>query len=408
MTHSSSADQHPAHAPGVPITTVIGDGQLARMMHSAAIELGQSIRLLAGAPHASAAQVVSDCLIGDYTNLADLRQAAAGATALTFDHEHVPTECLHKLIAEGVNVQPGPEALIYAQDKLLMRQKLREIGAPVPPFAAINCEQDIRDFAEAVSGEVCLKACRGGYDGHGVWFPSTPDEAAALVTKLRAQETPLMAEKKVPLTRELSTMVARRPSGEVRAWPVVESVQSEGICAEAVAPAPGLSPELSRRAQDLAVRIAEELGVTGVLAVELFEYLDEANQPSIAVNELAMRPHNTGHWTQDGCVTSQFEQHLRAVNDQPLGATSMLAPVTVMANVLGGANDPAMPMSQRMMEVWRRFPEAKIHLYGKTHRPGRKIGHVNVSGDDVATTRENARLAADFLVHAEWADGMEI
>ncbi|MCF4006038.1 5-(carboxyamino)imidazole ribonucleotide synthase [Corynebacterium uropygiale] len=404
---AESAEQHPAHAPGVPVVSVIGDGQLARMMQTAAIELGQSLRLLAGARDASAAQVVADCVLGDYTDIDDLRRAATGAQAVTFDHEHVPTEHLHQLIAEGVNVQPGPEALVHAQDKLVMRKKLREIGAPVPPFAAIASVEDACAFWEAVGGKVCLKACRGGYDGHGVWFPHSEEELAELVGTLLEKGTPLMGEQKVALTRELSAMVARRPSGEVRAWPVVESVQSDGICAEAVAPAPGLSQELARRAQDLAVRIAKELGVTGVLAVELFEYLDEAGQPAISVNELAMRPHNTGHWTQDGCVTSQFEQHLRAVTDRPLGSTATLAPVTVMTNVLGGAEDPAMPMSERMSEVWRRFPEAKIHLYGKTHRPGRKIGHVNLCGDDVATTREQARLAADFLVHARWADDDE-
>lgn len=374
------------------------------MMQTAAIELGQSLRLLAGSREASAAQVVSDCLLGDYTTIDDLRRAAEGATVLTFDHEHVPTEHLHQLIAEGVNVQPGPEALVHAQDKLVMRKKLREIGAPVPPFAAIKSVEDARGLWHAVGGRVCLKACRGGYDGHGVWFPSTEEELAELVETLLDKGTPLMGEQKVTLTRELSAMVARRPSGEVRAWPVVESVQSDGICAETVAPAPGLGEGLARRAQDLAVRIAEELGVTGVLAVELFEYLDEAGHPAISVNELAMRPHNTGHWTQDGCVTSQFEQHLRAVTDRPLGSTATTAPVTVMANVLGGEDDPAMPMNDRMVEVWRRFPAARIHLYGKSHRPGRKIGHVNLSGEDVAVTREQARLAADFLVHARWAD----
>lgn len=374
------------------------------MMQTAAIELGQSLRLLAGSREASAAQVVSDCLLGDYTTIDDLRRAAEGATVLTFDHEHVPTEHLHQLIAEGVNVQPGPEALVHAQDKLVMRKKLREIGAPVPPFAAIKSVEDARGLWHAVGGRVCLKACRGGYDGHGVWFPSTEEELAELVETLLDKGTPLMGEQKVTLTRELSAMVARRPSGEVRAWPVVESVQSDGICAEVVAPAPGLGEGLARRAQDLAVRIAEELGVTGVLAVELFEYLDEAGHPAISVNELAMRPHNTGHWTQDGCVTSQFEQHLRAVTDRPLGSTATTAPVTVMANVLGGEDDPAMPMNDRMVEVWRRFPAARIHLYGKSHRPGRKIGHVNLSGEDVAVTREQARLAADFLVHARWAD----
>jgi 5-(carboxyamino)imidazole ribonucleotide synthase len=389
----------------MPVVAVIGDGQLARMMQTEAIELGQSIRLLAGAPDSSAAQVAADVVLGDYTDLDDLRRAVRGVDVMTFDHEHVPTEHLRQLISEGVNVQPGPEALVNAQDKLVMRKRLREIGAPVPPFAAIGSVEDADAFFDAVDGAVCLKARRGGYDGHGVWFPGTREELAELTTRLLDAGTPLMAEKKVALVRELSAMVARRPSGEVVPWPVVESVQTDGICTEAVAPAPGLAGELAGRAQQLAVGIAEELGVTGVLAVELFEFRDENGQPTIAVNELAMRPHNTGHWTQDGCVTSQFEQHLRAVLDYPLGSVETTAPVTVMANVLGGQTDPELPMARRMADVWERFPAAKIHLYGKTWRAGRKIGHVNLAGDDLPRVRREANLAAHYLVNARWADG---
>ncbi|MFP7365014.1 5-(carboxyamino)imidazole ribonucleotide synthase [Corynebacterium callunae] len=391
-----------AHAPGMPVVAVIGDGQLARMMQTAAIELGQSLRVLAGAPDSSAAQVAADVVLGDYTNIDDLRRAIAGADVMTFDHEHVPTEHLRQLISEGVNVQPGPDALVNAQDKLVMRKRLRELGAPVPPFIAIGNVEDAVGFFDAVDGQVCLKARRGGYDGKGVWFPATKDELAQLVEKLLGAGTALMAEKKVALVRELSAMVARTPSGVTQAWPVVESVQRNGVCAEAVAPAPNLSAELQEATRALAERIASELGVTGVLAVELFETLDANGQPEISVNELAMRPHNTGHWTQDGCVTSQFEQHLRAVLDYPLGSTETLAPVTVMANVLGADTDPEQPMAQRMQEVWRRYPEAKIHLYGKGHRPGRKIGHVNMVGQDVAQVRADALAAAHYLVHASW------
>jgi len=404
MAVTEPAGNPNAHVPGMPVVAVIGDGQLARMMQTEAIELGQSIRLLAGAPDSSAAQVAADVVLGDYTDLDDLRTAVAGASVMTFDHEHVPTEHLHQLISEGVNVQPGPDALVNAQDKLVMREKLRSIGAPVPPFAAIGSVADARAFSDSVDGAVCLKARRGGYDGHGVWFPE-PAELESLVQELLDAGTPLMAEKKVALVRELSAMVARRPSGQVQPWPVVESVQTDGICTEAVAPAPDLSPELAQQAQQLAVTVAEELGVTGVLAVELFEYRDADGQPTIAVNELAMRPHNTGHWTQNGCVTSQFEQHLRAVLDWPLGSVEQTAPVTVMANVLGGQTDPEKPMAERMLDVHARFPQAKIHMYGKTYRAGRKIGHVNMSGEDLGRVRREANLAADYLVNARWADG---
>ncbi len=400
----------------MPLVTVIGDGQLARMMQQAGIELGLTVRLLAGSTGASAAQATADVWLGDYTGEEVVRAVSVGADAVTFDHEHVPNAYLEGLIAEGVNVQPQPSALINAQDKLAMRRRMREIGAPVPPFLAVETVEDATGFWDATDGAVCLKARRGGYDGKGVWFPDSRRETAELVEDLLAKGVPLMAEKKVRLVRELSAMVARTPSGEVASWPVVESVQADGICYLAVSPAP-VESEGQRRvvdqAHELARQVAAELGVTGVLAVELFETVDEAGQPEIIVNELAMRPHNTGHWTQDGCVTSQFEQHLRAVLDRPLGSTAPLTATTVMANVLGDDTaDPGMPMPRRMDEVWRRFPAAKIHLYGKDWRPRRKIGHVNMSlplgtaatPEAVEALRRDARLASDFLVTAHWTD----
>ncbi|MGN0096675.1 MAG: 5-(carboxyamino)imidazole ribonucleotide synthase [Corynebacterium sp.] len=405
-----------AHSPDMPLVTVIGDGQLARMMQQAGIELGLTVRLLAGSTGASAAQATADVWLGEYTDESVVREVSAGADAVTFDHEHVPNDYLEGLIADGVNVQPQPSALINAQDKLVMRRRMREIGAPVPPFLAVETVADATGFWDATDGAVCLKARRGGYDGKGVWFPESREAVAALVEDLLAEGVPLMAEKKVHLVRELSAMVARTPSGEIASWPVVESVQADGICYLAVSPAPAESEGRRRvvdQAHELARQVAGELGVTGVLAVELFETVDEAGQPEIIVNELAMRPHNTGHWTQDGCVTSQFEQHLRAVLDRPLGSTAALTATTVMANVLGDDTaDPEMPMPRRMDEVWRRYPGAKIHLYGKDWRPRRKIGHVNMSlplgreatPEAVEALRRDARLASDFLVTARWTD----
>ncbi|MFS0143655.1 5-(carboxyamino)imidazole ribonucleotide synthase [Corynebacterium striatum] len=400
--HSLKASIGQVSQQAKPIVTVFGDGQLARMLQPAAAELDIHLRILASSGEQSAAQVIPDVVLGDYHDYDTLVGASLDADGLTFEHEHVPTEHVQALIDAGYNVQPQPSALLYAQDKLLMRQKLAELGAPVPRFAAIETVADALDFFGLVEGRVCLKARRGGYDGHGVWFPEA-HELESLVAKLLDAGTPLMAEEKITLTRELSVLVARRPSGEVKAWPITESVQRDGICAEAFAPAPGLSPELAERAAKVGELVAAQLGVTGVLAVELFAFNTDAGE-DIAVNELAMRPHNTGHWTQDGSVTSQFEQHLRAVLDLPLGATDPLAPITVMANVLGGPADPEMPMRQRVREVMERYPQARIHLYGKDYRAGRKIGHVNVVGTDVAKIRRIAGDAAHFLVHAEWAE----
>ncbi|MGI0541409.1 5-(carboxyamino)imidazole ribonucleotide synthase [Corynebacterium aquatimens] len=383
----------------MPIVAIIGDGQLARMMHTEAIELGLAPRVLAGSKESSAGEVFGDVRIGDYKDLSDLTAACEGASAATFDHEHVPNEHLSTLIDGGVNVEPRPHALIFAQDKLEQRRKMTEIGAPVPLFAPIESSADAGEFFERVEGQMCLKATRGGYDGHGVWFPTSKGDAIALVGELLEKGVPLYAERKVAFDRELSAMVARTRSGDVAAWPVVESRQRDGICVEAVAPAPGLTEEQAAYCQNLAITVAEELDVTGVLAVELFEC-----EEGIFVNELAMRPHNTGHWTQNGCVTSQFEQHLRAVLNWPLGSTATVAPYTVMINTLGADEEPESPMEDRVVAVMRRYPQAKIHLYGKDYRPGRKMGHVNVTGEDLEETRRIAKAAAHFIVHGEWKD----
>ncbi|MDD7939994.1 5-(carboxyamino)imidazole ribonucleotide synthase [Actinomycetospora lutea] len=387
---------------GLPVVTMIGGGQLARMSHQAAIALGQSLRVLATGPDEPAALVAPDVVLGEHTDLDALRRAAAGAEALTFDHEHVPGEHLRALLDEGVTVHPGPDALLHAQDKLVMRTRLRDLGEPVPPFTAVDEVEDVTAFAAEHGWPVVLKAVRGGYDGRGVWVLDDADAAKTTVAELLAAGTPLMVEQKVALRRELAAVLARSPFGQAAVWPVVETVQEQGICTEVLAPAPGLAPERAAEAGELALRVAAALGVVGLLAVELFETAD-----GLVVNELAMRPHNSAHWTIEGSVTSQFEQHLRAVLDYPLGSTATTAPVTVMANVLGGDPVPAMGVDERLHHTLARFPEARVHLYGKAERPGRKVGHVTVRGDDLGDVRTRARLAADHLSTGVWSDGWD-
>jgi 5-(carboxyamino)imidazole ribonucleotide synthase len=382
---------------------MIGGGQLARMTHQAAIALGQSLRVLATGPQEPAAQVTPDVVIGSHTDLDALRRAAAGATVLTFDHEHVPTEALEILVAEGVNVAPPPAALVHAQDKLVMRRRLEAMGAPIPRYIEVHDVEDVVAFSAEVGGPVVLKTIRGGYDGRGVVLAADVDEARDVAARYLADGVPIMAEERVEMRRELAALVARSPFGQGAAWPVVETVQRNGICVLVLAPAPQLSEELGSNAQQLALKLAAELGVVGLLAVELFETVDGR----LMVNELAMRPHNSGHWSMDGAVTSQFEQHIRAVLDYPLGDTSLLAPATVMANVLGAPQTPAMSMDERVHHLFARMPDAKVHLYGKGERPGRKIGHVNITGDDPAVLRERAERAAHWLSHAEWTDGWD-
>ncbi|GAA4398656.1 5-(carboxyamino)imidazole ribonucleotide synthase [Tsukamurella soli] len=396
---------------------MIGGGQLARMTHQAAIALGQSLRVLAETPSDPAAQVCADVVLGSHHNLDDLRRAAHGSHAVTFDHEGVPTEHLLALQSEGVTVNPPPQALVYAQDKLAMRRRLTQLGAPVPEFVEVTAVADVEAFWAQVDGQVVLKAIRGGYDGRGVWLPRTLDEALTVAAEQLDAGVPLLAERRVALARELSAMVARSPFGQGATWPVVETVQRHGQCAVVIAPAPGLADAAAGRAEALALELSRELGVVGVMAVELFETADG----ELIVNELAMRPHNSGHWSMDGCVTSQFEQHLRAVLDYPLGDTAARAPVTVMANILGAEVAPEMPLDERLHHLMARMPDAKVHLYGKDERPDRKVGHVNIVGgpigdpggasdgsafaDYVAAVRERAERAAHWMATAEWTDG---
>ncbi|MCW2664604.1 MAG: phosphoribosylaminoimidazole carboxylase ATPase subunit [Mycobacterium sp.] len=385
---------------------MVGGGQLARMTHQAAIALGQTLRVLATAADESAAQVTPDVVIGSHTDLEDLRRVAAGADVLTFDHEHVPTELLEKLVAEGVNVAPPPRALVHAQDKLVMRRRLEALGARVPRYAAIGSLDDLDAFAAGVDGPVVVKAVRGGYDGRGVRMAPDPTRAREIAGEFLAAGVPVLVEERVELRRELSALVARSPFGQGAAWPVVETVQRDGICVQVIAPAPDLPDDVASAAQQLALRLAAELGVVGVLAVELFEKTDGA----LLVNELAMRPHNSGHWTMDGARTSQFEQHLRAVLDYPLGDTDAIAPVTVMANVLGAPQPPVMTIDERLHHLLARMPDARVHLYGKAERPGRKVGHINFLGADLtelATLRGRAELAAHWLSHGQWTDGWD-
>jgi 5-(carboxyamino)imidazole ribonucleotide synthase len=370
-----------------PVVGMVGGGQLARMTHEAGIPLGIRFKVLSDTPQDSAAQVVGDVTVGDYRDLDTLRAFAAGCDVITFDHEHVPTAHLRALEADGIAVRPGPDALVHAQDKGVMRAKLAGLGVPCPRNRIVADPADVTRFAAEAGGfPVVLKTVRGGYDGKGVWIAGSEADAAE---PFRAG-VPVLAEEKVDFVRELAANVVRSPHGQAVAYPVVESVQVGGVCDTVIAPAPGLSEELSAQAQQLALTLARELGVIGHLAVELFETADGR----VLVNELAMRPHNSGHWTMDGAVTSQFANHLRAVLDLPLGDPRPRARWTVMANVLGGDYPD---MYAAYLHCMARDPGLKIHMYGKDVKPGRKVGHVNTYGDDLADVRERARHAAGYL-----------
>jgi 5-(carboxyamino)imidazole ribonucleotide synthase len=369
---------------------IIGGGQLARMMHAASIGLGINVRLLAEASDSSAARVVHDVTVGDYTDPATVRSFAAGCDVVTFDHEHVPTGLLRDLESAGVLVRPGPAALIHAQDKAIMRDRLNALGAPCPISRVVADEAALAAFGDELGWPIVAKTSRGGYDGKGVWRLDSADEGGKPFADLN-DGVQIIAEEFIDFTRELSALVVRSPSGQAAAYPISESVQRNGICVETITPAPRLDDEQAIAAEQLALMIAHELGVVGMLAVELMQRADG----SVVVNELAMRPHNTGHWTIDGAHTSQFENHLRAVLDLPLGDPSSKETWTVMANVFGGSIED---LPSALVHCFARDRRLRVQLYGKQVRPGRKVGHVTTFGDDLDETRKRALHAAAYLM----------
>ena len=369
---------------------MVGGGQLARMTAAPATALGIDFRVLASSPDDPAAQVVADVRIGRHDDPEAVLDFARGCDVVTFDHEHVPPTILEQVEALGVAVRPGPSALFHAQDKAHMRQALA--GFPGPRWAVVDTPDEAAGFARIVGYPFVIKTSRGGYDGRGVWRVTSTDEIAAVMGQERPLGAVWLAEECVAFVRELSAQVARSPSGQSVAYPIVETVQRAGICAEVVAPAPDLADQRAMEAQSLALEIAAELRVTGMLAVEMF---DTGSQ--ILVNELAMRPHNSGHWSIEGAVTSQFENHLRAVLDLPLGVPSAVAPHAVMVNILGG-DVPNLYSAYR--HVLARDPGIHVHLYGKEVRPGRKVGHVTAVGSDLPSLRVRARHAADYFMGA--------
>ena len=379
-----------AKAHGFPTVAMIGGGQLSRMTQQAAIALGVELRVLAQSETDSAAQVVGEVFIGDHDDEVAVSKIAEGADAITFDHEHVPLEILRRLESLDLAVRPGSHALAHAQDKVLMRKKIAELEIDQPKWKVLDSISDGVDFANAVGYPFVVKLSRGGYDGRGVWVCHNETELSKVLSQPLKDSVQWLAEEFIPFERELSAQVARSHHSQIVAYQVVETQQKDGMCSVVIAPAPKLSPDRAVAAQKIAIQIAHALEVTGMLAVELFDTGSE-----ILVNELAMRPHNSGHWTIDGAVTSQFENHLRAVLGLPLGSPKPKSNWTVMANVIGAES---VDIYGAFTHVLSRDPHVKVHMYGKDVRKGRKIGHVNVSGDDLDDVLERALKSARFLM----------
>lgn len=369
------------------VVGVIGGGQLARMMHPAAISLGIELRVFSESENSSAKSATTK--VGDYNQLNQIQEFAKELDALTFDHEHVPEKVLSQLEADGVNVRPGSSALIHAQNKLVMRRKLQSLGLPMPQWKAVSKPSELEEFINQFGPRVVVKTPIGGYDGKGVRVISQSSEVFDWFSAIESFGGELLVEEKINFTRELAILSARNPSGEFRTWPLVQTTQLNGVCAEVIAPAPG-NPDV-KLANEIARKVSESLGVVGVLAVEMFETADG----KLFINELAMRPHNSGHFSIEGSTTSQFEQHLRAVLDLPLGETKLKNNFAVMLNLLGV--DQSNTFVERYKSVMAQVPNTKFHSYEKDARPGRKMGHLTITGDDLEEILKEIRLAHTLL-----------
>jgi 5-(carboxyamino)imidazole ribonucleotide synthase len=379
----------PTAALGFPRVGVVGGGQLARMLVGPAEALGIGLRVLANSRDEAAAQVIPDVVLGSPDDADALRDLAVGCAVITFDHEHVPPAVLRELTDAGFVLRPAADALAYVHDKITMRRALDSAGVPVPRWTVVIDPAEVDAFAADVGWPVVLKTSRGGYDGKAVWVVADSAEVVNVLAMPLPENAEWLVEECVAFTQELSAQVARSPSGQAVAYPVVRTVQTNGICTEVISPAPGLLPEHAVAAQELALHLAGELGVVGMLAVELFD-----THAGVLVNELAMRPHNSGHWSIEGAATSQFENHLRAVLDLPLGSPAATAKWSVMVNVLGGDYPD---LYAAYLHVMARDPGLHVHVYGKEVRPGRKVGHVTACGDDLDDLLRRAHHAADYL-----------
>jgi len=359
-----------------PTVGIIGAGQLARMAVAPAEALGVNLLLFAESPADSAAQIAPH-VVGDYRDLEALNDFAKQCDFVTFEHELVPLAVIKGLETAGVKVFPTSDSFQYSQNKALMRERLSDY--PAPKWKVINDGDELLDFP------FIAKSISGGYDGRGVWKIKNHDELDELLNEIPQ----LLIEELIEFDFEIAVMVARSAHGQAVTWAPTQTIQSDGICTSTISPAPKLSSELAEKAQHLALSIANDLSLIGVMAVEIFVKGGE-----LFINELAMRPHNSGHWTIEGAKTSQFEQHLRAILDLPLGDPAMVAPYAVMGNILGGDK---IDMYRPYLHLMARNPNLKFHQYKKEIRKGRKVGHVTVVGENLLELTEVIAHARDYM-----------
>lgn len=369
---------------------IFGGGQLAQMLTQAAISLGVETAIFERFADSPAARLTRHEVVGPWEDPGTLARCADVCDLVTLENEFVDAAILAQLETRGLPVYPGSATVGVVQDKLRQKERMAAAGLPVPAFRGVDSPAAVLDAAATLGWPLVLKARRNGYDGYGNATLRGADEVAPAWQRLTRGGSPLLVEAWVPFARELAVMVVRARDGAVRNYPVVETVQQNHICHLVRAPA-DLAPQVAAMAESLATRAVMAVDGVGIFGVELFELADG----QLCYNELAPRPHNSGHYSIEGCVTSQFENHLRAVLGWPLGATTLRAPAAVMVNLLGRGSGPVAPDAARGALA---VPGAHVHLYGKREsRPGRKMGHVTALGGTVAVAEATARRAAELV-----------
>ena len=365
-----------------PTVGVIGAGQLARMMVPPAIELGISLSLFAGASNESGAQIAPHT-VGSLSDTQAVLEWASHCDVITFEHELIAPELIAAIAATGVRVFPKAASFTFSQNKLAMRRKMEELGLPNPRW------QEYDGGAPEIEFPLIAKSISGGYDGRGVFKVNDLSELQSLHESIGQT---ILLEQMLNFDYEIAIMVARSPHGQASTWAPTLTVQRDGICTQTVTPVPNFSKQLAAKTAQIALQIAQGIDLVGVMAVEIFVVGDH-----LIINELALRPHNSGHWSIEGAVTSQFEQHLRAVLDLPLGDTALLAPYAVMGNVIGIETDKSGDLYRPYLHLMARSPALKVHQYMKELRPGRKVGHVTLLGADLLHLRSEVSHAVDYL-----------
>lgn len=364
---------------------VIGAGQLAQMMVAPAAKLGIDFKVLAQDKSDSAAQICAHH-VGDYRDIDALLEFAQDRDLITFEHELTPNDILidleNQLSAEGKQLFPSARTFLFSQDKIHMRSEFQRRGIKGPRWMIYRGGENV-DF----DFPLIAKLSSGGYDGRGVFRLANKQELEELHQRLNGQE--VLIEELVDFSLELSSLVARNPSGEICTWEPTLTIQRDGICTQTISPIPELSDELLSKARSIAIEIAEVIDLVGVMAVEMFLVGEE-----LLVNEIALRPHNSGHWTIEGSQTSQFEQHLRSVADLELGDTRLTFPWAVMGNLLGGET---LDLAEILEQMLAQSPDINLHNYGKEIKRGRKVGHITAVGQNLDSVKKIVDDAIDFF-----------